>query len=118
MDIGILLAGAAGSDVIFACAMIGSLGLGAQWLAWRLRLPSILLLLVIGFVAGPEFRLGHVERQGGSVVPFWRCLIGRIGHGLLSQRVRLGRGRRLSFKQASSARDHTATGALIGGNGA
>jgi NhaP-type Na+/H+ or K+/H+ antiporter len=29
------------------------LGVGSQWLAWRLRLPSILMLLVAGFVAGP-----------------------------------------------------------------
>ncbi|MGQ9489872.1 MAG: cation:proton antiporter domain-containing protein [Anaerolineae bacterium] len=27
--------------------------MGAQWLAWRLRLPSILLLLVFGLLAGP-----------------------------------------------------------------
>ena len=36
------------------------LGMAAQWLAWRLRLPSILLLLVFGFVAGPG-RLGLVD---------------------------------------------------------
>lgn len=29
------------------------LGIGAQFLAWRLKLPAILLLLVIGFLAGP-----------------------------------------------------------------
>jgi NhaP-type Na+/H+ or K+/H+ antiporter len=29
------------------------LGIGAQWLAWRLRLPSILLLLAFGFLVGP-----------------------------------------------------------------
>ncbi len=29
------------------------LGIGAQWIAWRFRLPSILLLLLFGFVAGP-----------------------------------------------------------------
>jgi NhaP-type Na+/H+ or K+/H+ antiporter len=29
------------------------LGIGAQWLAWRMRLPSILLLLICGLVAGP-----------------------------------------------------------------
>ncbi len=29
------------------------LGIGAQWLAWRLKLPSILLLLILGFIAGP-----------------------------------------------------------------
>ncbi len=28
------------------------LGMTAQWLAWRLRLPSILLLLAFGFIAG------------------------------------------------------------------
>ena len=29
------------------------LGIGAQWLSWRLRVPSILLLLLVGFVVGP-----------------------------------------------------------------
>ncbi len=29
------------------------MGVGAQWLAWQLHLPSILLLLIAGFVAGP-----------------------------------------------------------------
>ncbi|MCH9752715.1 MAG: sodium:proton antiporter [Hyphomonas sp.] len=53
MDIGILLAGAAGSDVIFACAMIGSLGLGAQWLAWRLQAPAIVLMSLAGLTVGP-----------------------------------------------------------------
>lgn len=30
-----------------------ALGAGSQWLAWRLRIPSILVLLTVGFVAGP-----------------------------------------------------------------
>lgn len=34
-------------------AAVVVLGIGAQWLAWRLRLPSILLLLAFGFLAGP-----------------------------------------------------------------
>jgi NhaP-type Na+/H+ or K+/H+ antiporter len=36
------------------------LGLGAQWLAWRLKIPSIILLLSAGLLAGPvcEWRLG------------------------------------------------------------
>ena len=29
------------------------LGIGAQWIAWRFRFPSILLLLLAGFIAGP-----------------------------------------------------------------
>lgn len=53
MDIGFLLAGAASSDVIFACALIGALGLGAQWLAWRLQAPAIVLMSLSGLAVGP-----------------------------------------------------------------
>lgn len=38
---------------VFTLAGIVVLGIGAQWLAWRFHLPSILLLLLLGFVAGP-----------------------------------------------------------------
>lgn len=38
------------------------LGIGAQWLGWRLRLPSILLLLLFGFLAGPV--LGLIDPDG------------------------------------------------------
>lgn len=31
------------------------LGIAAQWLGWRLRIPSILMLLVFGVLAGPVF---------------------------------------------------------------
>jgi NhaP-type Na+/H+ or K+/H+ antiporter len=34
-------------------AAVFLLGLGAQWLAWRFRIPSLLLLIIIGFIAGP-----------------------------------------------------------------
>ncbi|PQO47762.1 sodium:proton exchanger [Blastopirellula marina] len=37
-------------------AGILALGISAQWLAWRLHLPSILLLLGFGFVAGTLFQ--------------------------------------------------------------
>lgn len=40
------------SDVLIGLAVITALGVGAQWLAWRTRIPSILLLLVLGFAAG------------------------------------------------------------------
>nr|WP_216652938.1 sodium:proton antiporter [Vibrio aestuarianus] len=36
-----------------AIAAIGVLGLACQWLAWRLRLPAILFLLIAGLVVGP-----------------------------------------------------------------
>jgi len=38
---------------LFSAGLVLLAGLGSQWLAWRLRLPSILLLLVAGVVVGP-----------------------------------------------------------------
>jgi len=40
-------------NLLLGLASIIILGITAEWLAWRLRLPSILLLLVFGLVAGP-----------------------------------------------------------------
>ncbi len=34
-------------------ALIGALGIGAQWIAWRTGWPAIALMLVAGVVAGP-----------------------------------------------------------------
>ncbi len=51
---------AAESSLLVPLAALVVLGIGAQWLAWRLRVPSILLLLVSGFVAGPAV-LGLVD---------------------------------------------------------
>lgn len=38
---------------LIALTAILVLGISAQWLGWRLRLPSILILLVFGIAAGP-----------------------------------------------------------------
>ncbi|MEE2939898.1 MAG: sodium:proton antiporter [Planctomycetota bacterium] len=46
-------------DPALALALIGGAGIGAQWLAWRSRLPSILLLLLAGILVGPA--LGLIE---------------------------------------------------------
>lgn len=42
-----------GPSFMLALAAIAALGVGAQWLAWRLRVPSILLLLSFGLLVGP-----------------------------------------------------------------
>jgi len=34
-------------------ALVGVLGIGAQWLAWRSGLPGIVLMLAVGIAAGP-----------------------------------------------------------------
>ncbi len=40
-------------DLIIWIAVIMMLGISAQWIAWVIRVPSILVLLVCGIVAGP-----------------------------------------------------------------
>src|SRR4051794_33935638 len=41
------------SFLLFGFAAIFALGLIAHWLAWKFKLPALLLLLVFGFIAGP-----------------------------------------------------------------
>lgn len=43
------------NDLLFQIALIGVAGIGAQWLAWSLRIPAIALLLAAGFLLGPVF---------------------------------------------------------------
>lgn len=46
-------------DTVLQIALIGILGIGAQWIAWRTQLPAIVILLATGFIVGPA--LGIVE---------------------------------------------------------
>ncbi|NQD91536.1 sodium:proton antiporter, partial [Pseudomonas sp. CrR25] len=48
-------------QILFAFAAIGTAALTCQWLAWRLRLPAILFLLISGILAGPI--LGWLDPQ-------------------------------------------------------
>ena len=47
--------------ILLDITVVVLLGIGAQWMAWRFQLPSILLLLVVGFLAGPV--LGVLDPQ-------------------------------------------------------
>ena len=40
-------------DLILQLGLIIILGILAQWIGWRLKLPAILPLLIIGFISGP-----------------------------------------------------------------
>jgi NhaP-type Na+/H+ or K+/H+ antiporter len=42
-----------GEHLLLQLSAIVVLGAGAQWIAWRINLPSILLLLLFGIAAGP-----------------------------------------------------------------
>lgn len=41
------------TNLVSSFALVGVLGLVCQWVAWRLKLPAILFLLLTGIVAGP-----------------------------------------------------------------
>ena len=61
------------------------LGIIAQWVAWRLKLPAILPLILIGLLVGPVATLftedgerlitTHMERAGGTSSPETDCII-------------------------------------------
>ena len=56
---------------LIALTCIFVFGTGAQWLSWKLRLPSILLLLASGFLAGPVLHLIDPDKLlGDSLFPF------------------------------------------------
>lgn len=58
-------------DLLIGLAGLLAIGTAAQWLAWRLRLPSILLLLGCGFLAGPVTGfLNPDELLGDLLFPF------------------------------------------------
>ena len=53
---------------MYELGLILVLGIGAQWLAWRLRLPSILMLLIFGFLAGPIGHVLHPDQLFGNLL--------------------------------------------------
>ncbi len=58
--------GALSPEIAFA--VIGVLGVGAQWLAWQLRLPGIVMMLVAGLIVGPGLGLMVPARDIGPLV--------------------------------------------------
>ena len=65
--------------ILLDIATVILLGIGAQWVAWRFRLPSILLLLLVGFLAGPVLGLLDPQAlQGDWLFAFVSLSIGII----------------------------------------
>ncbi len=58
---------AGGLGPIVAMALVGGLGVGAQWVAWRLRMPAIVLMLAAGLVVGPMTGLFDPARDLGPI---------------------------------------------------
>ncbi|MGP4076397.1 cation:proton antiporter [Halobacillus sp. K22] len=47
--------------------LIGSLGVGSQWIAWRFRLPAIVVMSIVGLLVGPIFGLMNPEQDFGEL---------------------------------------------------
>jgi len=58
---------AAGMAPAMVFALIGAIGVGSQWLAWRMRLPAIVLMLVAGIIVGPVTGLINPARDIGTL---------------------------------------------------
>ncbi len=53
---------------VVAFALVGALGVGSQWLAWRLRMPAIVLMLVAGILVGPVLGVFDPARDIGPLM--------------------------------------------------
>lgn len=58
----------AGLAPVMAFALVGALGVGSQWLAWRLRMPSIVLMLLAGLLFGPVLGILDPAGQFGDML--------------------------------------------------
>lgn len=55
------------TELLVGLAAIFVFGVGAQWVAARLRMPSILLLLMLGFIAGPVTGIVRPDEMFGDI---------------------------------------------------
>lgn len=76
--------------ILISLALIPVLGILGQWIAWRSRLPSIIVLLFLGFLAGPVLSILDVDLVFGDMLyPLVSLLVSVIVfEGGLSLRIR------------------------------
>lgn len=53
---------------VMAFALVGALGVGSQWLAWRIQMPAIVLMLVAGILIGPVTGIFDPARDIGPLM--------------------------------------------------
>src|SRR5699024_10133176 len=54
-------------SLLFEVMLVLALGIGSQWLAWRYRLPAIVIMSVTGLLVGPIFGLINPEESFGPI---------------------------------------------------
>ncbi|WP_370337845.1 cation:proton antiporter [Parvularcula marina] len=59
-------------DTVLVVTLIGILGIGAQWIAWRTNMPAIVLMAIAGLIVGPLLGILKPEETFGE---FYRPII-------------------------------------------
>src|SRR5690625_1789161 len=54
-------------SLLFFMMLIGILGIGSQWLAWKYSLPAIVIMSIAGLLAGPVFGIMNPEENFGDL---------------------------------------------------
>lgn len=73
-------------NLVLAFTIIGVLGVGAQWLAWRLNFPAIVLMAIAGVIAGPV--LGVFTAPGAAPgTPPMEALLGEFYRPIIAVAV-------------------------------
>lgn len=54
-------------SLLLQLTLIGFLGVGSQWVAWRFRLPAIVVMSIAGLLAGPVLGLMNPEQDFGDL---------------------------------------------------
>ena len=55
-------------SILLTLTALVVLGIGAQWLAWRVKIPAILFLLLIGLIVGPVLGWLHPDQLFGELL--------------------------------------------------
>ena len=55
-------------QLLISLALVPVLGILGQWIAWRTRLPSIIVLLLLGFLVGPVFSVLDTDAVFGDIL--------------------------------------------------
>lgn len=54
-------------SILTTMMLIGLLGIGSQWVAWRYRMPAIVVMAITGLLVGPIFGIINPEADFGNL---------------------------------------------------
>jgi len=54
-------------SILFDLMLIGALGVGSQWIGWRFRIPAIVVMSIVGLLAGPILGIIHPNEDFGEL---------------------------------------------------